>query len=77
MESSKDQKAKENFKIDGDWKNQSKHLKTKFPKLSDEDLKFEAGKENDLVNRVATKLNKDKEEVINILKETKPVQKLD
>ena len=71
MESSKDQKPKGNFKIEGDWKNQSKNLKTKFSQLTDEDLKFEVGKENDLLNRVGTRLNKNKEEVISILKETK------
>jgi hypothetical protein len=36
--------------------------------LTDADLKFEAGKENDLLQRVQTRLNKKREEVINIIK---------
>jgi hypothetical protein len=68
MESNKDHKPTENFKIVGDWKDQSKQLRTKYSQLTDDDLKFEAGKENDLLKRVGTRLNKNREEVINILK---------
>jgi hypothetical protein len=56
------------FKMTGDWKVQSKQLQEKFSQLTDADLKFEAGKENDLLGRVQTRLNKNREEVINILK---------
>lgn len=62
------QKADVGFKITGDWKKHSNILKDKYPSLTDVDLKFEAGKESELVSRVSTKLNKKEEEVINILK---------
>ncbi|HPH81660.1 MAG TPA: hypothetical protein PL185_03760 [Flavobacteriales bacterium] len=58
----------ENFKISGDWNVQSKNLKEKFSSLTDADLKFETGKENELLTRIETKLNKKRDEVINIIK---------
>jgi len=61
-------KPDEGFKITGNWEAQSKMLKSKFLQLTDADLKFEPGKENDLLKRVETRLNKKREEVINIIK---------
>ena len=58
----------------GDWKEQSKQLKTKYPTLTDADLKFEAGKENELLKRVETRLHKNREEVIKIIKSVRPVK---
>ncbi|MFN3916150.1 MAG: hypothetical protein ACK4K0_00285 [Flavobacteriales bacterium] len=66
MENSQN-KQTEAFKIKGNWDSQSKELKGKFPQLTDSDLKFEAGQENDLLKRVETRLNKNREEVINII----------
>lgn len=60
------------FKITGNWSDQSKALKSKYAQLTDEDLKFEAGKENDLLKKVETRLNKKREEVINIIKKGQP-----
>ena len=60
------------FKITGNWADQSKELKGKFSQLTDEDLKFESGKENELLKRVETRLNKDRNEVINIIKKGQP-----
>lgn len=65
-------KTSEAFKISGDWKVQSKELKNKFSQLTDEDLKFENGKENDLLNRVEKRLNKKRDEVINIINKAQP-----
>lgn len=56
------------FKVTGDWKAQSKQLKEKFPQLTDADLTFENGKEHDMLKKVETRLNKKREEVINIIK---------
>jgi uncharacterized protein YjbJ (UPF0337 family) len=56
------------FKISGNWEAQAKSLKAKYSQLTDADLKFENGKENELIGRVETRLNKKREEVINILK---------
>lgn len=67
-------KTPEAFKITGDWKIQSKQLQEKFSQLTDSDLKFETGKENDLLGRVQTRLNKNREEVINIIKKGQPAK---
>jgi len=64
----KTKKSSMNFKIKGNWEPQAKELKKKYPQLTEADLKFEAGKETDLVNRLAKSLNKKKEEVINLIK---------
>lgn len=56
-----------NFKITGDWKAQSELLKEKFPQLTDSDLKYEQGQEDALLTRVETKLNKQRDEVVNII----------
>lgn len=74
MDNSKDQKTTETFKITGDWKNQSKQLKNKYPQLTDEDLKFESGKEDELVKRVENRLKKNREEVVNIIKKVEPTK---
>lgn len=55
------------FKISGNWAKQSVQLKEKFSQLTDSDLKFEPGKENELLQRVETRLNKKRDEVINII----------
>jgi hypothetical protein len=60
-------KKTESFKISGNWAKQSELLKDKFSQLTDSDLKFEPGKENELLQRVETRLNKKREEVINII----------
>ena len=65
-------KTTEAFKVTGDWTTQSKQLKEKFSQLTDSDLKFETGKEDELLTRVATRLNKNREEVINIIKKGQP-----
>ena len=61
-------KTPESFKITGDWNKLSKKLKERFPKLTDSDLEFEAGKENQLLTIIETRLDKKRTEVINILK---------
>jgi len=61
------EKKAETFKITGNWTKQATELKEKYSQLTDADLKFEAGKENELLGRVETKLNKKREEVINII----------
>ncbi len=64
----KPKKATEEFKITGNWAEQAKALKAKFPKLTDADLKFETGKEAQLITRLTTALDKKKEEVITLIK---------
>ena len=56
----------------GDWNEQSKILKEKFNQLTDADLAYETGKENELLTRVESRLNKKRDEVINIIKKGQP-----
>lgn len=56
------------FKITGDWKIQSGQLKEKFSQLTDYDLKFDEGKETELLDRMGTRLRKNREEVMDIIK---------
>jgi hypothetical protein len=56
------------LKITGNWETQAKQLKEKFPQLTDADLKFVTGKENELVSRIGLRLHKKDDEVIHILK---------
>lgn len=66
----------EPFKFTGNWAEQSKQLKVKFPQLTDADLKFETGKEEDVLARVEKKLNKKREEVVNIIRKGQPAKAL-
>lgn len=60
------------FKITKDWSWQSKLiLKGKFGQLTLTDLRFEKGKENELLNRIGSRLDKTCQEVSNILKKLK------
>lgn len=56
----------EGFKITN-WDESSKKLKEQFSQLTDADLKFEPGKENDLLNRIETRINKKRSEVIDMI----------
>lgn len=59
--------ALEPFKIKGDWSIQSDKLKAKFPTLTEDDLKFETGKEAELLGKVGKRLNKNLQESTAIL----------
>lgn len=63
-------KNTDTFKVTGNWDQQSKLLKEKYAGLTDSDLKFEMGKENDIINHMSSRLNKKREEVISILNKT-------
>ena len=65
-------KQNETFKVKGNWDVQSKELKKIYPKLSDSDLKFETGKEEQLLKSVQSRLGKTREEVINIINGLQP-----
>jgi uncharacterized protein YjbJ (UPF0337 family) len=61
-------KTAESFKIVGNWADQAKGLKNKFSQLTDSDLKFEKGKDNELVQRIESRLNKNRDEVIKLIR---------
>ena len=60
----------ETFKISGNWSAQSKQLKEKYPQLTDSDLKFEPGKEEELLTRLQSRLHKNRQEVIAVIGHT-------
>jgi hypothetical protein len=64
-------KSTEAFKISGNWSAQSKQLKVKYPQLTDSDLKFEVGKEEELLTRLQTRLHKNRQEVIAAIEHTR------
>lgn len=51
----------------GNWQNQSKDLKTQFPTLTDSDLKYTKGGEDELIKRLEERLGKDRGEVISLI----------
>lgn len=62
-------KDDKSFKIPVNWSVQVKYLKEKFSTLTDYDLKLEEGKEKEMLERIGNRLRKNREEVLNILKE--------
>ncbi|MEO5777460.1 MAG: hypothetical protein ABIQ27_11175 [Flavobacterium sp.] len=60
------------FRIPGDWDLKSKLLRRRFPQLTLSDLEFEKDREIDLLKRIETRLNKKRNEVIEIIKNTIP-----
>lgn len=52
-----------NVTVKGNWNEQKGKLKAKFPKLTDEDLRYEDGKKDEMFSKIQTKLGKTKEEL--------------
>lgn len=50
-----------------DWETKRKKLQKEFPNLTYDDLIYEAGKEEELLERLQKKLNKNKQEIRNWL----------
>jgi len=53
--------------ITGDWKLLSGKLKARFSELTEADVAFRSGEENDLIRRIGKRLNKRHDEVILLL----------
>ena len=53
----------ENLKIKGTWNELKGKLKQKYGELTDDDLTFAEGKEDELYGRLQKKLGKTKEEI--------------
>ena len=68
----KNNKSTEALKISGDWSQQADELKEKYPNLTNSDLKFERGREDELIKRIEFRLHKKREEVIHIIKKVQP-----
>lgn len=71
MENTKS-KPSDAFKITSSWAEESKALKAKYSQLTDEDLKCVAGKEEELITKLSTKLKMKHDEVVSILKKGHP-----
>lgn len=56
------------LQIKGNWNKISGKLKQKYGKLTDDDLRYTEGKEEELVGRLQEKLGKSRDEVIRELK---------
>jgi uncharacterized protein YjbJ (UPF0337 family) len=54
----------EEFKLRGNWNEIKGKIKQKYADLTEDDLKYEEGKDDELVGRIQKKIGKTKEEVI-------------
>ncbi|MDP3830857.1 MAG: CsbD family protein [Ignavibacteriaceae bacterium] len=55
------------LRILGNWKDLAGKLKLKFAELSDDDVLYQEGKEEELLGKLQAKLGKTKEEVEDII----------
>jgi uncharacterized protein YjbJ (UPF0337 family) len=55
------------LKIQGDWNQVKGKLKQQYANLTDNDLLFEEGKEDELLGRLQAKIGKSKEEVRSLI----------
>jgi uncharacterized protein YjbJ (UPF0337 family) len=53
--------------VNENWNTQKSKLKSKFPVLTDADLKFDEGKKDEMLSKVQIKLGKTKEELAKII----------
>lgn len=56
------------FIMGSNWDAQARQLKEQFTSLTDADLKYVPGKEDELLSTVQARLHKTREEVISIIK---------
>jgi len=62
------------LKITGDWAIQVRNLKIKFYQLTNKDLKYEKGKENELLSRIEKRLKMSRNEVIELINDELPMR---
>jgi uncharacterized protein YjbJ (UPF0337 family) len=53
------------LKLKGNWNELKGKIKQQYADLTDDDLKYEEGKDDELVGRIQKKIGKTKDEVIN------------
>ena len=68
-EEAKDKSSPTRLKIRGTWDETKGRLKQKFAQLTDDDLLYTEGKEEELYGRLEKKLGKNREEVQKLLEE--------
>lgn len=57
----------DNLRIKGNWNQIKGNLKEKYGDLTDDDLQYAEGKEDQLIGRLQEKLGKSREEVMEII----------
>ena len=62
------QQSGDSLELTGNWDTLAKYMQEQFPLLTPNDLYYEAGKENELLTRLETRLYKRRDEVIVILR---------
>jgi uncharacterized protein YjbJ (UPF0337 family) len=55
------------LRIKGNWNQMNGKIKQKYPDLTDDDLMFVAGKEDDLLGRIQRKTGKSRDEVVSYI----------
>jgi uncharacterized protein YjbJ (UPF0337 family) len=55
------------LRIKGNWHQLKGKIKQKYPNLTDEDLMFVEGKEDDLLGRIQRKTGKSRDEVVSFI----------
>ena len=58
----------DNLEIKGKWNEIKGRLKQSYADLSDDDLTYQEGKEDELIGKIQQKLGKTRDEVIKMLK---------
>lgn len=56
-----------NLRIKGNWNELKGQLKQRFSNLTDDDLMYEEGREDELIGRIQRKTGKSQDEVINFI----------
>jgi hypothetical protein len=56
-----------NANVIGYWNNKKEKLKQRFPVITEKDLKYNEGKEKEMIELLGYKLGKTKEELLNII----------
>lgn len=59
----------EDLKVKGDWNRTKGKLKEKYGELTDDDLQYAEGQEEQLIGRLQKRLGKSKEEVRKIIRD--------
>ena len=55
------------FKLKGNWNELKGKIKQKYGQLTDDDLTYQEGKEDELIGRIQKKIGKTKDEVIELI----------
>ncbi|MFZ0391051.1 MAG: CsbD family protein [Calditrichia bacterium] len=57
------------LEIKGNWNEKKGQLKKKYGELTDDDLRYEEGNEDELVGRIQKRLGKSRDETIKMLRD--------